>query len=558
MASVNENITEIQKDVNEINSLPETLEKLRVDTHELSNFLLGMRLKPVPLDMPQSLTTTEWLMTLTENVNQILDGYNDFDEKTKVALEKYGKLLDEIITTMCDTMQQIQDNNEYLGSNIDTILYRTDTVSSQLDDLDRRLTAYVSTGATEDTELIGQIKDIVSQWSKVLADIKRTENGVSDALSEIENANRNIALLQENFASYKLNYNIIEERINKLVKEMADINNNQLPDGLNAQIGALEKSAQSLSTALDTSNSNITRLNSAIETLQSHQSALEANVGQWQNQINLNGKMISSLNEITSDLKLKTQQLDNISTMAYNQTNINSTLISQIGANQQRIIENARSFSGTLYVTSAGHDNLGECFLRKDGNGYKNAYTEAYGDSSIGGLGFPNLCTIMDICQFTFTMRNAGIAKFAVKQPFSSIDTTEKFARGNYFKLSSGYHTIKYNIFNDENVETYFSPENQNVLLLCRVKDERVCDREITNFTEVMPTEGRMRTSRKTTQAADIVSASVNLGSENVYDIVNRIYIPYENDLESYTYFFAMLRSSDTCKFRIKIDDFEY
>lgn len=558
MASVNENITEIQKDVNEINSLPETLEKLRVDTHELSNFLLGMRLKPVPLDMPQSLTTTEWLMTLTENVNQILDGYNDFDEKTKVALEKYGKLLDEIITTMCDTMQQIQDNNEYLGSNIDTILYRTDTVSSQLNDLDRRLTAYVSTGATEDTELIGQIKDIVSQWSKVLADIKRTENGVSDALSEIENANRNIALLQENFASYKLNYNIIEERINKLVKEMADINNNQLPDGLNAQIGALEKSAQSLSTALDTSNSNITRLNSAIETLQSHQSALEANVGQWQNQINLNGKMISSLNEITSDLKLKTQQLDNISTMAYNQTNINSTLISQIGANQQRIIENARSFSGTLYVTSAGHDNLGECFLRKDGNGYKNAYTEAYGDSSIGGLGFPNLCTIMDICQFTFTMRNAGIAKFAVKQPFSSIDTTEKFARGNYFKLSSGYHTIKYNIFNDENVETYFSPENQNVLLLCRVKDERVCDREITNFTEVMPTEGRMRTSRKTTQAADIVSASVNLGSENVYDIVNRIYIPYENDLESYTYFFAMLRSSDTCKFRIKIDDFEY
>lgn len=558
MASVNENITEIQKDVNEINSLPETLEKLRVDTHELSNFLLGMRLKPVPLDMPQSLTTTEWLMTLTENVNQILEGYNDFDEKTKVALEKYGKLLDEIIITMCDTMQQIQDNNEYLGSNIDTILYRTDTVSSQLDDLDRRLTAYVSTGATEDTELIGQIKDIVSQWSKVLADIKRTESGVTDALSKIENANRNIALLQENFASYKLNYNIIEERIDKLVKEMSNINNNQLPDGLNAQISALEKSAQSLSTALDTSNSNITRLNSAIETLQSHQNALEANVGQWQNQINLNGKMISSLNEITSDLKLKTQQLDNISTMAYNQTNINSALISQIGANQQRIIENARSFSGTLYVTSAGHDNLGECFLREDGNGYKNAYTEAYGDSSIGGLGFPNLCTIMDICQFTFTMRNAGIAKFAVKQPFGSIDTTEKFARGNYFKLSSGYHTIKYNIFNNENVKTYFSPENQNVLLLCRVKDERVCDREITNFTEVMPTEGRMRTSRKTTQSADIVSASVNLGSENVYDIVNRIYIPYENDLESYTYFFAMLRSSDTCKFRIKIDDFEY
>ena len=154
-------------------------------------------------------------------------------------------------------------------------------------------------------------------------------------------------------------------------------------------------------------------------------------------------------------------------------------------------------------------------------------------------------------------MKNAGIAKFAVKQPFGSIDTSEKFARGNYFKLSSGYHTIKYNIFNNENVETYFTPENPNVLLLCRVKDERVCDREVTDFTPVTPTETRMRTSRKTTQSADIVSASVNLGSENVYDIVNRVYIPYEDDIKSYTYFFAMLRSSDTCKFRIKIDDFE-
>ena len=558
MASVNENITEIKKDVNEINSLPATLEKLRVDTQELSSFLLGMRLKPVPLDMPQSLTTTEWLMALTENVNLILEGYNDFDEKTKTALEKYASLLDEIITSMCDTMQQLKDNNDYLGSNIDTILYRTDAVSSQVDDLDRRLTAYITTGATEDTELIGKIKDIVAQWSKVLADISRNEYGVSDSLSQIENANRNITLLQQNFASYKLNYDIIEDRIDNLVKEMANINNSQLPEGLNAQIDALEKSAKSLTTALDTSNSNITRLNSAIETLRSHQNALEENVLQWQNQINLNGKMISSLNEITGDLKLKTQQLDNISTIAYKQTNINSTLISQVGANQQRIIENARSFSGTLYVTSSGNDTLGNCFLREDNGRYINAYTEVFGDSSIGGLSFPNLCTIMDICQFSFTMRNAGIAKFAVKQPFGSIDTSEKFARGNYFKLSSGYHTIKYNIFNNENVETYFTPENPNVLLLCRVKDERVCDREVTDFTNVTPTETRMRTSRKTTQSADIVSASVNLGSENVYDIVNRIYIPYENDLKSYTYFFAMLRSSDTCKFRIKIDDFEY
>ena len=558
MASVNENITEIKKDVNEINSLPATLEKLRVDTEELSSFLLGMRLKPVPLDMPQSLTTTEWLMALTENVNQILEGYNDFDEKTKVALEKYAKLLDEIVTSICATMQQLEDNNNYLGSNIDTILYRTETVSNQVDDLDRRLTAYITTGATEDTELIGKIKDIVAQWSKVLADISRNENGVSDALTQIENANRNITLLQQNFASYKLNYDIIEDRIDNLVKEMANINNSQLPNGLNAQISALEKSAQSLSTALDTSNSNITRLNSAIETLQSHQKALEENVLQWQNQINLNGKMISSLNEITSDLKLKTQQLDNISTMAYNQTNINSTLISQVGANQQRIIENARSFSGTLYVTSSGHDTLGNCFLREENGRYINAYTEVFGDSSIGGLSFPNLCTIMDICQFSFTMKNAGIAKFAVKQPFGSIDTSEKFARGNYFKLSSGYHTIKYNIFNNENVETYFTPENPNVLLLCRVKDERVCDREVTDFTNVTPTETRMRTSRKTIQSADIVSASVNLGSENVYDIVNRVYIPYEDDIKSYTYFFAVLRSSDTCKFRIKIDDFEY
>ena len=215
MASVNENIIEIQKDVTEINSLPATLEKLRVDTQELSSFLLGMRLKPVPLDMPQSLTTTEWLMTLTENVNQILEGYNDFDEKTKVALEKYAKLLDEIITTICDTMQQLEDNNNYLGSNIDTILYRTDTVSNQVDDLDRRLTAYITTGATEDTELIGKIKNILAQWSKVLADISRNESGVSDALSQIENANRNIILLQQNFASYKLHYDIIENRIDK-------------------------------------------------------------------------------------------------------------------------------------------------------------------------------------------------------------------------------------------------------------------------------------------------------------------------------------------------------
>ena len=558
MSNLNENLEKLENSVNEVNSLPATLEKLRVDTKELSSFLLGMRLKPIPLDMPQSLTTTEWLMSLTESVNQILEGYNDFDEKTKTAIEKYATLLDEIILTMCDSMQQLKDNNDYLGSNIDTILYRTETVSSQVDDLDRRLTAYITTGATEDTELIGKIKDIVAQWSKVLADISRNENGVSDALSQIENANRNITLLQQNFASYKLNYDIIEDRLDNIIKEMANINNSQLPDGLNAQIDALEKSAQSLSTALDTSNSNITRLNSAIETLQSHQTALEENVLQWQSQINLNGKMISSLNDITSDLKLKTQQLDNISTMAYNQTNVNTTLISKVGSNQKRIIENSRSFSGTLYVTSAGSDALGQCFLREESGSYINAYTEVYGDTTIGGLGFPNLCTIMDICQFSFTMRNAGIMKFAVKQPFGSIDTTDRFARGNYFKLSAGYHTIKYNMFNSENVETYFTPENPNVLLLCRVKDERVCERDVTDFTSVLPATSRMRTSRKTTQNADIVSASVNLGRENVFDIENRIYIPYEDDMESYTYFFAMLRSSDTCKFRIKIDDFEY
>ena len=558
MASLENNLETLEKDKNDLNTLPSTLGKLKVDTLELTNFLCGMRLKPVPLDMPQSLTTTEWLMTLTENMNLVLEGYNDFDEKTKTAIEKTAALLDEIITSISESMQMLQDNNEYLNSNIETINYRSENVEKQVEELDQRLTAYITTGATEDTELIGKIKDIVAQWSKVLADISRNENGVSEALSKIENANRNIILLQQNFASYKLNYDIIEGRLNNLVKEMANINNSQLPNGLNAQISALEKSAQSLSTALDTSNSNITRLNSAIETLQSHQKALEENVLQWQNQINLNGKMISSLNEITSDLKLKTQQLDNISTMAYNQTNINSTLISQVGANQQRIIENARSFSGTLYVTSSGADTLGNCFLREENGRYINAYTEVFGDSSIGGLSFPNLCTIMDICQFSFTMRNAGIAKFAVKQPFGSIDKSEKFARGNYFKLSSGYHTIKYNIFNNENVETYFAPENTNVLLLCRVKDERVCDREVTDFTNVTPTETRMRTSRKKTQSADIVSASVNLGSENVYDIVNRVYIPYEDDIKSYTYFFAMLRSSDTCKFRIKIDDFEY
>lgn len=556
MPNLNENLEKLENSVNEVDSLPATLEKLRVDTKELSSFLLGMRLKPIPLDMPQSLTTTEWLMSLTESVNQILEGYNDFDEKTKNALEKYASLLDEIILTMCDSMQQLKDNNDYLGSNIDTILYRTETVSSQVDDLDQRLTAYVTTGKTEDTELIGKINEIVAQWSKVLADISRNESGVSDALSAASNANKNIAVLQQNFASYKLNYDIIEERVNKLVKEMADINNTTLPDGLNAQITALEKSAQSLSSALDTNNSTIMRLNSAIETLQSHQSALESNVMQWQNQINLNGKMVTSLNDMTNDLKLKTQQLDNISTMAYNQTNVNTTLISKVASNQKRIIENSRSFSGTLYVTSAGRDALGQCFLREESGSYINAYTEVFGETSIGGLGFPNLCTIMDICQFSFTIQNAGIMKFAIKQPFGSIDTTEKFARGNYFKLSAGYHTIKYNIFNSENVETYFTPENPNVLLLCRVKDERVCERDVTDFTTVLPATSRMRTSRKTTQSADIVSASVNFGRENVFDIENRIYIPYEDDIESYTYFFAMLRSSDTCKFRIKIDDY--
>ena len=560
MASLENNLDTLQKDKNELNGLPATLEKLKVDTLQLSNFLCGMRLKPIPLDMPQTLTTTEWLMTLTENVNMILEGYNDFDEKTKTAIEKTAALLDEIITSISESMQMLQDNNEYLNSNIETINYRSENVEKQVEELDQRLTAYITTGTTVDTELVGQIKDIVNQWSKVLADISRNEFGISELTGDMEEINRTINNLQRDLSSYSLKASTLEKRLDAAIEEMGNTNA-QIPASLESQIYALKQASESLSIAMDTSKSNVARLNSAIETLQSHQSALETNVLQWQNQINLNTQMINSIQDITSDLKIKTTQIDQMAQVAKNQSDLNTKLISQVGSNQSRIIENARSFSGKVWVNSIGADALGECLLRvnpENKSEYINTYTETFGESGVGGLAFPTMTEIMKVCQFVFEMDNMGLMLFADKQPIGSIDSGEKFNRGNYFKLGAGYHTIRFTHYEKEGgVSIPFTPSNEDVIVLCRVKDERVAMQDVDSILDTkLATTDRQMTSRNTNAQGEFVAASVNFGTENTWELVNRIYIPYENDLSTYSYYFIMLRSSTDCYFKIQIDDY--
>ena len=232
----------LEEQVGELEEIKGNISKAEADVEQLGDFLKGMRLRPIPLDIPNALTTTEWLMELTKSVNTILQGYNDYDEQTKTALEQMIAKIGDMTNFLKANYSSILDRYASLDNQASNYEKNVTALSGQYSDLLTRVNNLALSGIDGDEYVrkLDTLESTVNMWQSTIDTHSNNLQSLEDNLRDLQLQLRNdfvstdmldtkIAWLTNQIQnSVDLSEN---ETVSSILTELDKVNYEKYPDG---------------------------------------------------------------------------------------------------------------------------------------------------------------------------------------------------------------------------------------------------------------------------------------------------------------------------------------
>ena len=538
---IEENLTEGNKLADSASAVGDKIQKIKLEVEKLNGMLCGFRLKPIPLDLPQQLTTTELLMNMSDTIDKLIDGYNNFDEQTKEALVQFGDILNNFCDTYDDSIRQLYMTDSRTYEQMTYLTGKINALEKSINTLDGTLKSYVSTGTTTDANLKKQLANVCQEWSGVKSAVNSLQQSDAQQNGKIVNILASIQKMQETIKQSDIYISGLETKINAILEKVNE-NNEDIDTDLQAQIDALTKAHTTLQTAQNQQLDVLTRLNATVETVAQHQEALEKNVSQWESQIAINNSTVEALKEIVSDLSAKQSQINELARKANVQSAKNEATIYNLKLAMEDIKLNTESFKGAFYFSAEAGRN-GDCF--KDGDGNKlNVISDNFKSTTFISNKLANMMAEAFNLYYISSVSTSN-----VRLPIDDINSNKTVNMGFFFRLTSGFHKLRFaRLADGETGHTLETGNNSHQIYIVKCRYDVSTRKEMSPVSNTGLSPNFIATARM-----GFLPQDASFFASNRYAVCN-VYVS-DKEAEDYVYCFVCPKNDTDSIYVVGIDD---
>lgn len=442
----------LEEQVGELEEIKGNISKAEADVEQLGDFLKGMRLRPIPLDIPNALTTTEWLMELTKSVNTILQGYNDYDEQTKTALEEMIAKIGDMTNFLKATYSSMLDRYASLDNQASNYEKNVTSLSGQYSDLLTRVNNLALSGIDGDEYVrkLDVLESTVNMWQSTIdthsSNLETLENNLRDLQLQLRNDFVSTDMLDTKIAwltnqiqnSVDLSEN---ETVSSILTELDKVNYEKYPE--------LKSLYTAMKNQVDFDKQELDRWKMQVDTNE----GLNAKTRELASSLNstqkAQGNMLQRLSIAEANLEGTVTRVNGLATLANNTAN--------------KVSEDIDSLKGTIWIKNDGQTSDGMCYQDFDHNttiDFQVLPNTIEVPSNTHWLKFNQFFydEAIPVCEkiYNLPMYNYGGGSEASNRCGTN---------ATFFKLGQGYHTIKiahYKYSSNGNLSAVHASEENN------------------------------------------------------------------------------------------------